>query len=167
MQHYLQIEVWSHFNAEIPAIPQWGWRAFLVLCSRSKESTSAAFLHCHFCDYFHCRNDKVIISHNSVLLAVLHKELCKAAMIHLRSTSGTEGVEEWVHAIASDVMHFLWRIDEFHFRNVNWAIWVQVWTLCITAFHRGSEFTWPLPVSPSWCCFIFFTTVLLLVYSII
>lgn len=59
-QHCLQIEAWNDCHGEIPVILQWGWRAFLVPCSRSEQTTSAAFFCCHFYDCFHCRNDKVI-----------------------------------------------------------------------------------------------------------
>lgn len=99
--------------------------------------------------FFNCRNDRGI-SHNFAPLAVLHRELGKAAVIHFK-----HWVCQRVGTCHQFWPHAMWKIDEFRFRNVNWAVWVQVWTLCITAFHRGSEFIWPLPVTPHLCSFFF------------
>lgn len=152
MQHCLQIEAWNHCNAEISAILQWGWRAFLVPCSTSEEPTSAAFFHCRFCDCFHRRNDKVIF-HITLFFGSSSQRTFQSSndpfKLHFKHW-GCQRVGTCHHFWS----YFMWRIDEFHFRNVNWAIWVQVWTLCIAAFHRGSVFTWLLPVPPALCCFI-------------
>lgn len=74
-------------------------------CSRSEElfqlhsSTAISVIP----RFFNCRNDSDI-SHNFTPLAVLHRELGKAAMIHLNSTSSSEYVKEWVRAMSCGLM---------------------------------------------------------------